>query len=229
MKKNLFTPLLLGAILNGLCITTALAQEEDSVTHRRWEIGVDLLPLFVESDFPNYSLFGRYLLNPGKDRNTFLRLRLGYDAETYLDTANFGTSMDHTWDKVGYSLSLGVQRDISVSHRTRLYAGGDLSFVRVTDNKEWDDAYGVTGYDVVRTNRGTLNGFVGIAYEAGGMLSVSLESSLYLGLSGGLHKADVSGYNSDGELFLRQLADETDTRFSSGFRPFHQLIVSYRF
>ncbi|HLT07123.1 MAG TPA: hypothetical protein VK014_06320 [Cyclobacteriaceae bacterium] len=229
MKNKLLVPLLLGAVLNGLCFTLASAQEQDSVKHLRWELGVDLLPLFEKSDFPDYSLFGRYLLNPGKDKNTFLRIRVGYGLESYLDTANHGTSKDHTWNKQSYSFAVGVQRDISVSHRTRVYVGGDMSFVRSKDNKEWDNADGVIGYEVVRSNSTTMDGFAGISYEAGGMLSLSLESSLYLGLYGAKQKADVYRYNPSGELFHRKVADDKSQRLISGVRPFHQLMITYKF
>lgn len=229
MKNKLLVPLLLGAVLNGLCITLASAQEEDSVKHLRWELGVDLLPLFEKSDFPDYSLFGRYLLNPGKDKNTFLRIRVGYGLESYLDTANFGASMDHSWNKVGYSLSLGFQRDISLSHRTHIYTGGDLSLISAKDRKEWDDAYGVTGYEVYRTYRSSLHGLLGISYDVGSMISVSIETSLYFSLNNKLQDVDVYRYNSDGELFQRELGRHTDQRVASGFRPFHQLILAYKF
>lgn len=229
MKNKLLVTLLLGAVLNGLCITLASAQEEDSVKHLRWELGLDLLPLFEKSDFPDYSLFGRYLLNPGKDKNTFLRIRVGYGLESYLDTANHGTSKDHTWNKQSYSFAVGVQRDISVSHRTRVYAGGDMSFVRSKDNKEWDNADGVIGYEVVRSHSTTMDGFAGISYEAGSMLSLSLESSLYLGLYGAKQKADVYRYNPFGELFHRKVADDKSQRLISGVRPFHQLMITYKF
>lgn len=104
-----------------------------------------------------------------------------------------------------------------------------MSFVRSKDNKEWDNADGVIGYEVIWRNRNSLDGFVGISYEAGSMLSLSLESSLYLGLNGAKHQADVYRYNPAGELFLRQQADDTSQRLVSGFCPFHQLMITYKF
>lgn len=135
-NRPIFAFLLIGLLLAAHA-TEAFAQEQDSLRAFRWGIGLDALSLVDKNVYPDYSVFGRYLLNPDAEKNTFLRFRLGYDYKAILDTASSGISLDHSSRMLRYALALGVQKDLLVRDKSSLYMGGEIAFHNFRYKRDW--------------------------------------------------------------------------------------------
>lgn len=215
--------LLFICFLTGLLVAGKVnAQEQDSVEVYRWGIGLDALSLVDKNSYPDYSVFGRYLLNPDAEKSTFLRLRLGYGYEAVLDTASSGISLDHSSSLLRYALALGVQRDLVLKGKSSLYTGGELSFHDFRYERDWDIT-DHTGYENTYQQRLSLYGLLGYNYKLTGRLNLSLETSV---------SVHYKKYHLDEDVFYvsgGSIRENWSEIIQSRFNPFHQLLITYNF
>jgi hypothetical protein len=236
-KKTVFIVWLAGMS----CIVSSLTFAQQNNSPNRWEIGVDIRPLFDknyfvqpsafgggENYFSKYSLFGRYLLNPDSDRKSHLRARIGYDFYTYLDTAVRGNTFDHDSHRFAFMALIGYQREFLVKGLSSLYGGVDLSFYGDFRETLWD-LPNITGFENLQQRIFGFHGVIGYSYQLTGNLRFSLESSVSLSHRYYRYMEDVLFYYDDGSPRSGRNAYFSSNQINSFINPFHQILITYNF
>ena len=155
-----------------LFITSPLfAQQSDS----RWEIGIDLLPLFNKNHYPEKSLFARYKL---KNSNKSFRLRAG-GKKTYL-TPFWNDHCPECAVKNIY-IRPGIQWEFPISDKAAFYYGADLhlrySYLNYKVNLISDFNDGRYQYKF-RDYQIGAGIFAGVKYQPVTWVSISLEPNI---------------------------------------------------
>lgn len=224
IKKSVLILWLAG--LGSILSNQSLAQQDNSPN--RWEVGVDALSLFDKNTLVPYSIFGRYLLNPDGNMKSHLRVRIGYDFHTYLDTAVRGNTFDHDSHRFAFMALLGYQREFSTWERSSLYLGADLSFSRDFRKINWD-LPNITGFETLQQRIVGLHGVVGYSYQLTGQLVFSLESSISFSHRHYQFKEDVFFYFDDGTPRSGRNRHNFSNRIDSFINPFYQILLTYKF
>jgi hypothetical protein len=214
------------AVLGALFSASSFGQQTKSPN--RWEVGVDASSLVDKNTFAAYSLFGRYLLNPDSDNKSHLRVRIGYDFYTYLDTTVRGNTFDHDSHRFAFMALLGYQREFSTWERSSLYWGADLSFFRDFRKVNWD-LPNIQGFESLTWRFIGLHGLVGYTYHLTEKISFSLESSVSI-----IHRhyhflEDVFFFRDDGSEISGRIRDHSSNRIDATINPFHQILFTYKF
>jgi hypothetical protein len=210
------------------CIVSGLSHAQQENSPKRWEVGVDALSLFDKNTFVPYSMFGRYLLNPDSDKKSHLRVRIGYDFYTYLDTAVRGNTFDHDSHRFAFMALLGYQREFSTWERSSLYWGADLSFSSDSRKVNWD-LPNIQGFESLTWRFIGLHGLVGYTYQLTGNLSISLESSISISHRYYQRLVDVFFFRDDGSGISGVVGDQSSNRIDTSINPFHQILFTYKF
>jgi len=226
MVFNKFLLIVLMAVIGALFSASSHAQQTKS--SNRWEVGVDALSLFDKNTFVPYSLFGRYLLNPESDKKSHLRVRIGYDFYTYLDTAVRGNTFDHDSHRLAFMALLGYQREFSTWERSSLYWGADLSFSRDFRKVNWD-LPNIQGFESLTWRFIGLHGLVGYTYHLTENISFSLESSVSISHRYYHTLEDVFFFRDDGSGISGRNGIDSSNRIDTAINPFHQILFTYKF
>jgi hypothetical protein len=226
MVSNKFLLIVLMAVLGALFSASSHAQQTKS--SNRWEVGVDALSLFDKNTFVPYSLFGRYLLNPESDKKSHLRVRIGYDFFTYLDTAVRGNTFDHDSHRLAFMALLGYQREFSTWERSSLYWGAELSFSSDFRKVNWD-LPNIQGFESLTWRFIGLHGLVGYTYHLTENISFSLESSVSISHRYYHTLEDVFFFRDDGSGISGRNGIDSSNRIDTAINPFHQILFTYKF
>jgi hypothetical protein len=233
MKKQ--TSLLSLLILGVWLMTTgqSLAQETESPKPSRWEVGVDLLTLIDKNNFPAYSLFGRYNLAPDAQKSTYLRLRIGYQYETLIDSTVMAR-LDINRSVHSPFLLAGIQRDLKTFNNSRFYLGADFYYQKSITKTEWgpDTEQGgmiQIGYENVRFKNVGSNILLGMSHQINTFLKVSLETSLSFQLENFRDVEEVWFYDEERRQISGRIGNHSGNKFTTTILPFSQLLLTYNF
>ncbi|UJP66327.1 hypothetical protein [Mongoliitalea daihaiensis] len=196
----------------------------------RWEIGLDALSLIDKNELPAYSIFGRMVLNPQTTKKTSLRLRLGVEGYTNLDSAFSGNRVGLDYRTNSFYISTGIQKELLNLGNCSVYVGGDFGFYRKANLKDHTGEFGwnVIGYDNYREINLRFAGILGYTHQLGNNFAISVESSLQTNYSNQKQDTDyVSAFSED--VLIVTVENRTITIWRSGFTPFYQVLFSYRF
>jgi hypothetical protein len=170
--------------------------------NRKWEIGVDLLPLFDKNDFSNdywigtypyenhetidilmkgLTLLGRYKFTAREKTQWAIRGHLGYNyvnfnekVDAVITTDSFGTRIYRHRMYTGF----GVERRKLLSNQFTFYYGSDVVYwaFREKTPRLWNGVE-VANF-ITSTNTFELNGFVGIQYNFTKRFGMIIESNI---------------------------------------------------
>lgn len=228
---NILSVLSLGVWL--MAVGQIQAQETDPPKPSRWEVGVDLLTLIDKNNFPAYSMFGRYNLTPNAARSTYLRMRIGFQYETFLDSAQLThTAITHyNFSHSSYSpfLMVGLQRDIKTLMNTSFYYGADLYYQGSILKKEWGPNTRQIGDSMIKFENFGSNILFGFSQKIGTNFKISLESSINIYLRK-FHLIDEIWFqDEEGIETGGKIGNNFSKKITTNILPFSQIIFSYNF
>lgn len=212
------------------------AQEKDTIPVPRWEVGVDLLSLFSKNKFPELSIFGRYLLNPGKEKNTHLRFRLGYDAFHYLDSTTLGRKEALEYSSFSPFVMAGLQKELVRKDQSSLYGAVDLSYSRQAYDAKFgpidpDKLHFLEGFEWEKQTLTALHAVFGFTQRLTPQLSFSLESSLSVSWRRYQFKEETWIFDDGSRPGTPsgRIIDTGSKSVLTSINPFHQVFLTYKF
>ncbi|UJP66324.1 hypothetical protein [Mongoliitalea daihaiensis] len=197
-----------------------------------WEVGIDALSLFSKNQLPSYSVFGRYRINPGADKGSFIRARVGYQIDDFENNSPNGPSVFFQANEaVNTIILLGYQREIISRPRNSMYIGGDFLFSKEKGFRETllrSDAVeggldsGTLDKTVTSIN---FNSFIGFSYNLFPHLKLSFESGFFLGKTQMEELYNLTTPRGD-RIAYGSVSSE---KFEFGVLPFYQVFLTLNF
>ena len=227
MKYKLPHILLLLGIL--LFAPKAWAQE-DKVAQRRWEIGLNTIPIVKPNNFlrRKEEQFA-FLVRKATQTNTHA-FRLGFTPGF-----KYNKSVDHPklrgveFFKAG--IDLGIEKRHRIGRYFQGYYGADLNFMYRYELQTEALSQNILPYvffvNEINRIRAGVSGVVGINYDLGSRLSLSAESHLALFSSRETDK--IYQKNSDNFILSDPRLSQDSQYYSMELKPIAGLYLSYRF
>lgn len=211
------------------------AQDQDSLKLPRWEVGVDLLSLVDKNNYPEYSLFGRYRLNPTRDKAVYLRTRIGFSGSVYLDSLTAGNPVDYEERNFSPFIMLGLQKDLLNFGESRVYFATDLSLNLIWYNIQVgpispENFQFQEGFESMRETKTSGHFVIGYSYNFGGGLTISIESSVNLLLKKYSFDEEMWFYNNAPDVDLGgRIRENSSTKLLTSITPFNQFLLTFNF
>lgn len=182
--------------------TSAQSAEKDfnDQIPAKWEVGIDILPLFKMSHLPQNTLFFRrnYAINDRACKA--FRFRMGFDSEDRYAIRSLDSSV--LVDNTTYSPYLALGHEWKFLHRQyRWYIGTEASGQLTHENLDFlgiDPAAATYNNHKIRNKYLAVNGIFGLQYFIANKISISVESSVEIRY---IHeKLETIGRGSNGTL-----------------------------
>jgi hypothetical protein len=225
--KNFY--LLLFSLTIIFCFTQSTnAQNKDKPD--RLEIGVDALSLFGKNNFPAYSIFGRYLINPEGKKEAFFRTRLGYQSKNKILNSPNENIEYQDLETVSWALALGFQKEILSNSSSSFYYGGDFIYQRKIDDdfgifkvNDGETFLGRYSYDDLKTfSMNRFVGFLGFSTNPAKQIKISIESGLFAGKTSFQQNFETIYPNGE----LAATGYNSSIRSIFGIQPFYQILIT---
>jgi hypothetical protein len=209
------------------------AQDQDSLKLPRWEVGVDLLSLVDKNTYPEYSLFGRYRLNPTRDKAVYLRTRIGYTSSVYLDSLTAGNPVDYEERNFSPFIMLGLQKDLLNFGESRVYFATDISYSRKTNTITWGPIMPERfqfqeGFQNIKENFFGFHLSVGYSHYFGQHIKLSIESSLNLIRRNYFLDEEIRFYEDGSGIGAGStIRENSSTEILTSVKPLHQILLTF--
>jgi hypothetical protein len=180
-----YTKFFLWALLALALCLPARAQDEapEPDEKRRWEVGIDLLPLINKETLPAASVFGRYHFTTPAGREMALRLRVGgstalEDSSNLPIVANAKPDKFRNVNRYQIQVRPGIQWRREVYARTYVHYGADVFILYARTDLERENR--PTVFVISKETAWTFGmaGFLGLTYQINPSLSLSTEAFL---------------------------------------------------
>jgi len=213
------------AILLSLILSfPVLAQQASQIT--RWEFGVDALTLFGKNTLPDYSLFGRFLINPEGKKKAFIRTRMGYESTNRIIDNPLGFIKYQDLKLTNWTVAVGFQKEILSTSSTSFYYGGDFTYQKNSEDDfglegiEQENIFSYSGLTTFSIQRFT--GFLGFSFKPIKEIKISFESGLFVGNENFEENTLLLNPSLEPVGFY----NNSTRRVIAGFQPFYQMLIT---